>query len=1049
MIRLDEKLLFNQNVLLTAEQQIQFYKQSFDEMLRQSGQESLSDEQQTILNEFIAGIEAQSQSQLLEIDRDEWGRNVSVSQSDGYERVAYGYCRLSGIRSFFTADQGESGEFSHQYITLTYHEIKQVQKLFLDNQEVEFSGVADSSGRPLFGWSVGDTWGLPPIGKVFLSAISRGTTDQLVNSDLLNQALILFPSLWSSAHRQQGHSGIYLILYYDAEVFPNGNPEISVEGYWKNDIYDPRTGATGWTDNSALIWADYMTMTSAQGGPGFTYDDIDYDSICYAADWCDDLIDLAAGGTEKRYTTNGYFDLSSGYGHNRVKQDLEAAMAGSSVRSSGKWKVYAGGWRAPVKTLGVGNLLGPLSVQVKPSLENIYNRVKGLYISPENNWELTEYPPIVNGTYATEDGAERWEQLDLIFVSSGSQAQRIAKIKLESGRQWITVSAEFNIEAIALEPGDIVLLNYERYGWEEKPFEVISFDGKTQGPKVTTILLLKETAEAIYDWSEEETTIDLAPNTTLPDPTYVRVPSGIVVESGTAQLDIRSDGTVFSRMKVSWAASQDVFVLSGGFHEIQFKRSSESDWRNGVIVGGRDTYAYILDIRDGDTYDVRVRATTTFGQSAWVTTNNHLVLGKSEAPSTPSSFTYEVRGSDILLKWSQIADPDLSSYEIRLGTTFDSGTLLVNTKSSNYVYRSLVAGIHTFWIKAVDTSGNLSTARSLNITISPPGQTGAIDALAIFSMVRLAWVAAPSGTFPIAKYRIYKGDVFGTSLLLGEINATVFPIQEQSGGTYTYWVEPVDSYGNVGTANYIVVNVKAFSFFQLITDLILSSSEITSSTNALIEANQVLLGIDRTTTWNAHFTGNSWDSPDDQVNAGYPYWIQPTLTDGEVVFVYDYGSTISTAQVGFDVDGEWVDGSGTVVIKVATSPDNSTWTEETASSMIGTSFRYVRLTIETTGDDDTSFYSIDYPRLRMDVLTEEDYGSVSAVSTDASGTLVTYNKDFLDVFEDSVKLTPKTSSFAVATYSFSGNDLYVFLWDAAGSRISGDLSWGVIGVVAR
>ena len=214
------KLEWNRQVQLSMEQQIQFYTKSFEAM------GELSDDQKTYMNEYLSSIEAQAKEQLIEIDRDEWGQNITVSQSDGARRVAYGYCRLGGIRSFFTADQGDSGEYAHQYITLTYHEIKQVEKLFLDNREVEFSTNRDGAGRLIFGWSTGDIWGRPLIGMVFLSAVSRGTATQEANPDLLSQSSLLFPTLWSADHRQQGYSGIYLILVYDSSVFLSGPPEI-------------------------------------------------------------------------------------------------------------------------------------------------------------------------------------------------------------------------------------------------------------------------------------------------------------------------------------------------------------------------------------------------------------------------------------------------------------------------------------------------------------------------------------------------------------------------------------------------------------------------------------------------------------------------------------------------------------------------------------------------------------------------------------------------------------------------------------------------------
>lgn len=1044
MPSLNEKLLYNNQIKASLANEIEFYTQSF---AVQFGENPTSD-QQAIVRDYISGLESTANAKLLVIEREDWGQNITVNRSEGYRTVAYGYCRLGGIRSFFTADQGDSGEFAHQYITLTSHSVLGIEKLFLDTQEVEFATTRDGNGRLIFGWSIGATWGLPLIGKVFLSALNRGTAGQDANADLVSQSSILFPGLWTADHKQDGYAGAYTIFYYDSELFINGMPEIGFEGYWKNDIYDPRTESYGWTDNSALIWADYMTMSKLEGGPGFTYDEIDIPNLIEQADICDELVNLAGGGTEKRYRTNGSFQLSSGYSHSRVKQDLESACGADSFYSGGKWKLYVGAWRAPAKALNVNHLRSKLKIQLKPSVENIFNRVKGLYLSEDSLWELSEYPPVINGTYATQDGGEKWGELDLVYVTSGAQAQRVAKIHLEKSRQWIIVSADFSAETVILTPGDNITLTYDKFGWVDKPFRVMSLDGKIDGPKLETAMLLYETAEAIYDWSEEETTIDLAPNTNLPNPAYVRIPAGLVLESGTNQLDIRTDGTIFSRIKATWTASTDVFVLAGGFHEIQYKRSADSDWRPSGMVSGRDTYVYILDVKDGEAYDVRVRAKTQFGESAWLTSSNHLVLGKSELPTTPATFTNEVSNQGIVLRWSQVTDKDLGAYEIRIGTTFALGTSIIITKSDSYIYKTLASGNYKFWLCSIDTSGNYSTPRSLDLTISPPGQTGTIEALAIFQIVKLTWTDAPRGTFPVAEYKIFKGDTFAGSTQIGKISATIFPVQEQAGGTFTYWVQPFDTYGNAGTESYVTVSVKAFTFFQLITDTILSGGDA-DLTNAVFEANEIILPVNTTETWDEHFTDNSWTNFDDQGTAGFPIWYEPSETSGSAVFEFDYGSLIDTAQVAFVVDGEWVDGGGSVVFKVATSDDAVTWDEETATSKIGTNFQYARLTVEVTPTDTASLYSFDSPRILLEVVTEDDYGTVSALSTDVSGTDIVYNKDFLDVFEDSVILQYKGANSYITGYTFSGNTASVYLWDTSGIRVSGSVSWRVSGITAR
>jgi hypothetical protein len=1035
MSRAIQKFLENEAILLAGENEKKFYQMSFDVM------GELTTDQREELRLTLARIDEETQDRLHQIESRDWGQNITVSASDAPARVGYGKSRVGGVRSFITADEGETGAFLHQFITLFNHSILKYDDLYLDGQLVTFGDQVDANGHRTFLWSTGD-W----AGTVFFSAVSKGATNQAANFDLVSQSSLLFPDKWTENHRQRGCAGIYLITFYDSDKFISGPPEIAVEGHWKNSIFDPRTGLYGWTNNAALCLADYLT--NQDWGVQFTLDDIDMESLEEAADICDELVGLDAGGTEKRYTVNGSFDLSSGNSHERIKQDLELAMGGRSVFVGGKWKFYPAKWRMPVKALNQSHFRSDLKIQIKPKVENIKNGVKGLFRSPENLWEMSEYPAVKNEFYRTQDGSENWEEVDLVFVTSSAQAQRIAKIMLEDGRQWITVSGEFSIETISLTPMDNITLTYPKLGWDEKAFQVLSVDSIVQGSKVETLLLLKETAESIYEWDAEETIIDLAPNTNLPNPSIVVPPVGLTVQSGTAQLDIRSDGTIFSRALLSWVLSTDSFVLSGGFHEIQFKKSSSATWIPSGVIGGRETSFFILDVQDGEQYDFRVRAKTTLGVSAWVSAMNHFVEGKTAIPTTPLSFSAILGEGGISLSWSEIPDKDLKEYEIRLGDTWATAETIYLGRTTNFLFsRPFSTGAYKFLLRAIDSTGNLSNIRTFDLNILPPNVVTGINGVSIFNMVRLTWAGANAGSFPIAKYRIRKGASFIGSQAIGEASATIIALQEAVSGLYTYWVTAVDIYGNEGPENSVSINLKSFTFLELITDAVLPVSTATLD-NAMVENDRILAPVNLTETWEDHFIDNSWSSPDDQVTAGYPLYIQPTITNAEAVFIYDFGSEISSAQIVFSYLSNWISGSGTLDNTVAYSDDGISWTSESGLQALGEDFRYARLTIDMAGASDTSLIEIHAVRISLSVVTEEDYGTVSAVSSDGSGTLITTNKDFLDVFEGSISLVYNGSNAYFPGFTITGNEVRVFLWNTSGSRVSGNVSWRLTGIVA-
>lgn len=427
--------------------------------------------------------------------------------------------------------------------------------------------------------------------------------------------------------------------------------------------------------------------------------------------------------TEVRYQCNGTFDSSAA--PQQVLMDLLSSMAGVMTYTGGKFTLYAGAWRVPTLTLTTSDLDGPVQVTSRVSRRDMFNGVKGVFSNPTDLWQPTDFPPVTNATYLAQDQGERiWSEIPLPFTTSYAAAQRLAKISLEKVRQQITVSLRCNLGALRAQAGEVVGFTYARFGWTDKPFEVVSFKILTRGngdnQRIGVDLVLRETASAVYDWNNgEETILDPAPDTSLASPVSVTRPASLVLESGTDHLFLRKDGTVFSRIKASWDATTDAYVISGGAIEVQYQVFDATLWSSVTPLNGDESYTYILDVQDGQAYNVRVRFKNQLGiYSEWSYSFSHVVIGKTEPPATVMGFSAGQNGNVVVMRWTQVADLDLAGYEIRYiaqGSS-DWGAAIPLTKvtrGTQVTSAALPPGSWTLLIAARDTSGNYSTSKTV------------------------------------------------------------------------------------------------------------------------------------------------------------------------------------------------------------------------------------------------------------------------------------------------------------------------------------------------
>lgn len=610
------------------------------------------------------------------------GQLISTRQPAGDSFVVYGETRVGGTIVHIETT-GTKNETLYQAIVMAGHEIQSVEKIYVNDEEFTLS----------------------PSGNIFTITYKGSTTvlnfDYLLGTETQNP-MELFSGTGGVNFRFKGLATLGVKAVYNQDKFPQGLPNFTAKIRGKK-VYDPRSATTAYSNNAALCIRDYLTNT--EYGLGALSSEIDDTSFSAAANTCDENVNLAAGGTEKRYTINGAF--SSGEKPKDILSKMLTACGGQLSYVGGKWTIKVAKYTAPTVTLTEDDIVGEISVQGSQSRRDIFNAVKGTYSEPQTLYQLNSFPPVTNATYETEDLGRIWKDIQLPFTTSAATCQRLAKIDLEKARQQIAVQLSCKLTAFALQPGDTVNLTIPRYGWSSKVFEVLTWNfefADSDGTSVPVVnLTLRETASAVYDWnSGMETTVDIAPNTNLPDPFDVTAPGITVTDTLVA---VNEEVFTSLLVKITGTATfQDAY-------EVQAKLSSATDWINLGRASG-DTFE-LTNAQDGAIYDVRARSINSLGVRSDYATASHEVVGKTAPPSDVTNFSINIVGTEAHLTWDAVPDLDLSHYKIRhsrltTGATYAEAVDLLLKVARPAVTAVAPAMTGTYFIKALDKLGNAS-----------------------------------------------------------------------------------------------------------------------------------------------------------------------------------------------------------------------------------------------------------------------------------------------------------------------------------------------------
>lgn len=567
-------------------------------------------------------------------------QKFTVRQTAGPRQIIYGRTRVAG--TYALVHSTDNNNALNLVIVYAGHAIEAFEEVWFDDEKLTW----DVNGNV-----VGGRFGGPGEKVALLFGHGNDNSGALF---WLKQNVEDW--VWDDSGRLDGCAFIYVKLKWDANMFANGVPNITAVIRGKK-VYDPRTGTTYWTGNSALCLANYLCDLT-YGIPVDYATGIDETALIAAANACDESVSTWLGN-EVRFSTDGAFlcDMQP----QEIIGRLLGAMHGRLLYDGERWKIIAGVYQAPTLAAFTDDDLraGP-KIQTLTSRRDIFNAVKGTYFWAQNQWQKTDFPPATSSVYEAEDGRQIWKDVELLMTSSPARAQRLARIHLKGSRQQIRASMPCKLGAWRAQTGDTILWTSERYGWTNKPFEVakatFAVDRSGETPTLGVDLDLRETAPEIYDdlhW--ENVAIDPAPDTNFPAAHTAKPATNLRVSEEL--YSTRDGGGVKTRVTLAWDRSGDAYVQLGGRYIPSYKPANGSVW---TLLGS--TYELTAEWPDATAgvYDFRVIAENYLGVQSSALIVRQQIVGLGAKPVTPTGFSVAAMGNVLArATWGKAGDLDV------------------------------------------------------------------------------------------------------------------------------------------------------------------------------------------------------------------------------------------------------------------------------------------------------------------------------------------------------------------------------------------------------
>ena len=643
----------------------------------------------------------------------ETGVLLNKQSNDANIPVVYGERLLGGTRVFIETS-GTDNTYLYVALVLSEGEIDSIQQIKIDDKVVTFASS----------FSDGTAVEVDSSDSNFYKGESLIRLEPHYGSDGQSASTLLSTlSSWGSNHKLSGLAYVAVRFKWNQDVF-GSIPKIQALVRGKKVVaYNSSLVAQTASYSTNPAWCLLNYLTDARYGKGLAITDIDLQSFYDASQVCVTQVTPYSGGSDINiFDANAVLDTSKKIIENT--RTLLKGCRGYLPYTSGKYKLVIETIGSASITLNEDDIFGGYSL-ASPNQNDKYNRVIVSYVSPDKNWQVDEvqFPPIDDSGLPSADQHATMKTADGGFLLEGRydfgqvitstyQAEEMAEIILRRSREAIKLNINAGGQAYDLAIGDIVNITHSSLGFSAKPFRVNSLSFNED---FTVGLNLIEHQNSHYTWATK-TQAPTVPSTTLPNPFVVQPPASVTL---TDQL-IQYNETPLTALDIEIGVSPDSFV---DYYQVEYKLSTDSDFI--IHSQGSGLFQRVLNVIDESTYDVRVKAVSSFGSSSSYVTAQRKIIGAIAPPSDVEDLSCNISGQEAHLGWTAIPDLDLSHYNLRYSTATDgsadwqNSVSLVEKISRPATSISVPARVGTYLIKAVDKLGNFSsnaTAVISNVT---------------------------------------------------------------------------------------------------------------------------------------------------------------------------------------------------------------------------------------------------------------------------------------------------------------------------------------------
>lgn len=538
------------------------------------------------------------------------------------------------------------------------------------------------------------------------SRVQIKTTLGTDTDEAFAEILAAFPEL-DSTFRHRGCAMVMQIVEQVSqsdmpEVYPNNLPtyQCILDGL---PHFDPRIGSPSiaFTDNAGICLLnetmDVFGLTSSDT------DEIDFDAFGTFATHCDEQVDLKAGGTEDRYRCAGTIALDS-ENEARIQSISDVCNAEVFIDGQGRLSVRQRMRITPSVALRAKN--GDhiaISLESGRGLQRQFNTLKGVYVEKDLNWKENQ-AIYVNAADLASDGQEYADTFDIRMCPSGTQAQRLTKMRYFEVNAAYVGSLTSGLQALDLIEDHIFTLDLSPEDDFERVFSAqgIEFDEAT----LSVSCGLLSYADGALDWDEDTDEQDIIIN---PPDLLVDFTDVLINVSATVELLSNSAPII----KFSWEGLSTILPDSWS-QRLQVSVADEEEWFD-ATVNNEDKEATFGPVADGAAYDWRIRNIAGGSSFDWQESVTPVVVTvNTVAPSDLADVlvTGGVGEVDVSFRTSFVNPPATVAVYMQTGTggVLDPGDDLVQTLNvgpgTTYAFTidSLSAGTYTIWLRPFNIS---------------------------------------------------------------------------------------------------------------------------------------------------------------------------------------------------------------------------------------------------------------------------------------------------------------------------------------------------------